>query len=107
MVGGYDGEERLKSVECFTPGPVVTWHNVPDMLIPRSRFALSVVDDKILVCGGYSNQNRRVIAHCEMYCPQTNIWSAVEDLPVPRFGLALAVIRQSPDTELLLRRNRE
>ena len=107
VVGGFDGEERLKSVECFTPGPVVTWHHVADMLLPRSNFALSVVDGKILVCGGYSDQHGSVIANCEMYCPQTNIWSAVEDLPVPRSALASVVIPQSPDTELLLRRNRE
>ena len=105
VVGGFDGEERLKSVECFTPGPVMTWHNVADLLIPRSYFALSVVDDKILVCGGQSGND--IVGNCEMYCPQTNIWSAVEDLPVPRFGLASVVIRQSPDTELLLRRNRK
>ena len=49
VVGGFDGEERLKSVECFTPGPVLTWHQVPDMEIPRSNFAMSVVEGKILV----------------------------------------------------------
>ena len=104
-MGGFDGEERLKSVECFTPGPVMTWHNVADLLIPRSNFALSVVDGKILVCGGYSDQHGRVIANCEMYCPQTNIWSAVEDLPVPRIRHASVVVPYSPDIEHFLERN--
>ena len=105
MAGGRNRLEQLKSVECFTPGPVMTWHNVADLLIPRSYFALSVVDDKILVCGGQSGND--IVGNCEMYCPQTNIWSAVEDLPVPRSALASVVIPQSPDTEVLLKRNRK
>ena len=104
VVGGFDWEERLKSVECFTPGPVMTRYNVADMLLPRSNFALSVVDGKILVCGGYSDQHGSVIANCEMYCPQTNTWSAVEDLPVPTFTHASVVVPDSPDIRVLLRR---
>ena len=104
VVGGCDGEERLKSVECFTPGPVMTRYNVADMLLPRSNFALSVVDGKILVCGGYSDQHGSVIANCEMYCPQTNTWSAVEDLSAPRFGLASVVVTDSPQNRVLLRK---
>ena len=104
VVGGFDGEERLKSVECFTPGPVMTWHHVADLLIPRSNFALSVVDGKILVCGGYSDQQGSGIANCEMYCPQTNTWSAVEDLSVPTSALASVVVPDSPHIRVLLRR---
>ena len=103
VVGGFDGEERLKSVECFTPGPVMTWHHVADLLIPRSNFALSVVDGKILVCGGYSGQLAG-IANCEMYCPQTNTWSKVEDLSAPRWGLASVVVTDSPQIRVLLRK---
>ena len=46
---------RLKSVECFTPrggsGSAVTWHPVPDMIIPRSNFSVTVLEDKIFVTG--------------------------------------------------------
>lgn len=53
ILGGFDGETRLRTVECFTPGATrVVWHTgVPDMITPRSNFAVSVINDKIVVSG--------------------------------------------------------
>ena len=102
VVGGFDGEERLKSVECFTPGPVVTWHQVADMEIPRSNFAMSVVEGKILVCGGYSDGESD--PRCEMYCPETNNWSVMPDLAVGRSDLASVMVPQAPNIQALLKR---
>ena len=52
IIGGYDGINRLKSVECFTPGNVrPVRHHVPDMHRRRSNFAVSVLDGKIYVSG--------------------------------------------------------
>ena len=52
ILGGYDGINRLKSVECFSPGNVrPIRHLVPDMLRRRSNFAVSVLDGKIYVSG--------------------------------------------------------
>ena len=55
VLGGYDGTERLKSVECFTP--LVTgrlmWHQVPAMLHQRSNFSTYVLENKLMVIGGY------------------------------------------------------
>ena len=72
VLGGYDGTSRLRSVECFTPGPPGTrprWHQVrpqtvgqpsfhrkaqvADMLEPRSNFSVAVIDDRLMVMGGY------------------------------------------------------
>ena len=71
VLGGYDGTSRLSTVECFTPGPPGTrprWHQVTqqtmehpfkreaqvaDMLEPRSEFSVAVLDDRLMVMGGY------------------------------------------------------
>ena len=71
VLGGYDGTSRLRSVECFTPGPPGTrprWHQVrlqtlyqpfqmeaqvADMLEPRSNFSVAVLDDRLMVMGGF------------------------------------------------------
>ena len=73
VLGGRDGTSRLRSVECFTPGPPGTrprWHQVmtsdcgpaaiskleyqvADMLEPRSNFSVAVIDDRLMVMGGY------------------------------------------------------
>ena len=71
VLGGYDGTSRLRSVECFTPGPPGTrprWHQVrpwtvgqpfqreaqvADMLEPRSNFSVAILEDRLMVMGGY------------------------------------------------------
>ena len=71
VLGGCDGTSRLRTVECFTPGPPGTrprWHQVrqqtiehpfereaqvADMLEPRSHFSVAVLDDRLMVMGGY------------------------------------------------------
>ena len=71
ILGGYDGTSRLRSVECFTPGlpgSRPTWHQVTssamgesfqreaqvaDMLEPRSNFSVAIIDNRLIVMGGY------------------------------------------------------
>ena len=71
VLGGYDGTSRLSTVECFTPGPPgirPRWHQVrqqimeqpfemeaqvADMMEPRSNFSVAVLDDRLMVMGGY------------------------------------------------------
>ena len=70
VLGGYDGTSRLRSVECFSPGPPGTrprWHQVrprtmeleplkcqvANMLEPRSNFSVAVHDGRLMVMGGY------------------------------------------------------
>ena len=103
VAGGFDGEERLSSVECFTPGSgAVTWHRVPDMVTPRSNFSMVVVDGKILVAGGYSEPT--VISKCELYDPQSNTWSELPDMLSSRSALAAVVIPHSSHSNLWLDR---
>ena len=52
IIGGFNGIDRLKTVECFSVGATrCVWEAVPDMITPRSNFAVSVLDGKIIVAG--------------------------------------------------------
>ena len=85
VLGGYDGAESLRSVECFTPGPGFTtrpgpnprlqWHRVADMLEPRSNFSVVVMEGRLVVTGGFRQEEGEegsVCAEVEVYCPATN-----------------------------------
>ena len=48
---------------------------VPDMLMLRSNFSVSVIEDKLVVVGGYTQvvgAPGTVCAHVEIYCPREN-----------------------------------
>ena len=72
VLGGFDGTSRLRSVECFTPGPPGSrprWHQVgsfevnspgrhlavkvADMLEPRSNFSVAILNGRLFVMGGH------------------------------------------------------
>ena len=82
VLGGYDGAERLRSVECFTPGQGpnsrLQWHRVADMLEPRSNFSVVVMEGRLVVTGGFRQEEGEegeegsVCAEVEVYCPATN-----------------------------------
>ena len=64
--GGYDGTRRLRSVEVLDPDSSPYWQQQPNKLqIRRSNFAVTVIDDKILIMGGYDGHG--VTNACEMY----------------------------------------
>ena len=55
VLGGLDGDQRLRSVECLDmtqPRPV--WSQAADMITPRDCFGACVIDDRILVMGGFT-----------------------------------------------------
>lgn len=52
VLGGFNGTDRLKSVECFSTGlNRLMFHDVPDMLQTRSNYAVSVLEGNIFVSG--------------------------------------------------------
>ena len=52
VLGGFNGTDRLKSVECFSPGlNRLLFHDVPDMIQTRSNYAVSVLEGNIFVSG--------------------------------------------------------
>ena len=93
ILGGFDGSQRMASVECLTPGLVANvWHPVPDMLHRRSNFAAVLVDNNtIMVVGGKrrdaQDANGEVCGQVEFLDISQNIWRVGPALSVPRYGL--------------------
>ena len=94
VLGGYDGTERLSSVECFRPGMTrTTWYLVPDMLYRRSNFSTCVLEGKLMVAGGYKKDNMvegtdgEVCGEVDLYWPRENKWTEGPSLNIKRSAL--------------------
>ena len=73
-----DGIDLLRSVECFDktqPRPV--WSQAADMIFPRIEFGATVVDDRILVMGGTSDE-MLFTNKAEAYSEDTRVWTHVQ-----------------------------
>ena len=81
--------ERLRSVECFEIkwNGSLQWHQVPNMITCRSNFAACLVDNKIMVIGGFKEDVsiglRSVCKDTEILHTERNVWR-----PGPRFNQA-------------------
>lgn len=95
VAGGIDEGEVLASAEVFDP-EVESWEPVGEMTQPRLGHSLTVLDDgRVLAAGGAGGQRpegtedlqAQVIptASAEVYDPETQEWTAVDDLLAPRF----------------------
>ncbi|XP_078493949.1 kelch-like protein 12 [Ciona intestinalis] len=74
-IGGYDGKQRLKSVEKYNVDDD-TWVYVENMNKERSRHAACVAQNKIYVVGGVDS-NSKIVKSIECYDDQTDKWSVV------------------------------
>lgn len=64
------------------------WNQCSPLLVPRSRFASTIVRNRIYIAGGRKSDGR-VTASCEIYNPITGQWTKMGLLPGPRVGLAI------------------
>ena len=98
VLGGYDGIERLSSVESFTPGSRTVWHQIPDMMHRRSNFSASLLEGKLLVVGGYKMNfvlgevEGEVCGDVELYCPKEKKWTKGPSLNIKRSALDSVII---------------
>ena len=56
VVGGWDGQNRMRSGEFYNPAKR-QWEDLPEMIVPRSNYSLTVVDGQLLVAGGFDGDN--------------------------------------------------
>ena len=77
-VGGYDGRQRLSSVESYDPERNV-WSPVADMSVPRSGAGVGVLDGFLYCVGGLDCKT------VEKYNEDTNTWSLVAEMNHCRF----------------------
>ena len=96
VLGGFDGVERLRSVECFgiNWNRKLQWHQVPNMIICRSNFAVCLVENEqdIMVMGGFKEDVniglRSVCKDVEILQTERNVWSSGPRLNQAKSALA-------------------
>ncbi|XP_008189703.2 kelch-like protein 2 [Acyrthosiphon pisum] len=72
-IGGYDGDEDLKSVEVYRPSDGV-WSSVADMEICRYRPGVVALDGLLYVMGGETDDSIYSDT-VEIYNPKINTWT--------------------------------
>ncbi|KAI2660159.1 Kelch-like protein 24 [Labeo rohita] len=84
VVGGYNGRERLSSVERYSPHEN-KWTSVSDLLLPVSSAALSSCCGKLYVIGGA----------VQCYDPVSNKWSYVSSCPFSQRSISAVTLNGS------------
>jgi len=90
-IGGFNGNERLNSVECLDlqrSNPI--WTASAPLLRPRSNFGVTIMDKKIFVVGGFDGEG--VVPLCELFDEETKSWNHSEPLNVKRSALSVITV---------------
>ena len=84
-MGGFDGEHRLKSVECYNPEKN-QWMLKAPMNHVRSDADATVADGKIYIVGGFDGNN--CTSTVEMYDPLQDRWFMLPSMSISRSGVS-------------------
>lgn len=93
VVGGYDGDLPLSSVECFTLA-TEQWTMVESMENGRIECGVTSIDKLLYVVGGDLNKS---VAYYDDVIPPLNYWNVVSHLRARRArnNVSVVAIRQS------------
>lgn len=83
-IGGYDGQDFLRSVEVYDPVSD-TWSKLSPMITPRAWPAVTVLDNKIVVAGGRLRPGC-MLNNVEIYDPAADTWQVGPAMPIARDG---------------------
>ncbi|XP_066601268.1 kelch-like protein 18 isoform X2 [Prorops nasuta] len=75
--GGYNGMERLSTVEVYYPCLKV-WKMIASMNCKRSAVGTTALKDYLYVCGGYDGLTS--LNTVERYCPVTDTWKIISSM---------------------------
>lgn len=75
--GGFNGSERLSTVEVYNP-KTKKWSQGRAMLCKRSAVGVASLYDSVYVCGGYDGITSLSTVEC--YCPKTDTWKTVSPM---------------------------
>lgn len=89
QVGGFDGVNRLRTVEAYSP-IANTWRTIPTMFNPRSNFGIEVVDDLLFVVGGFNGFTTTFNVEC--YDEKADDWYDAHDMGIYRSALSCCVV---------------
>ena len=84
MIGGYDGNQRLKTVEVFDGNHWTLLES--KMNTRRSNFAVTIMDDQIMVMGGF--QGIDGTQETEVYNDKSDQWMKTKPMHYRMDGLA-------------------
>uniref|UniRef100_A0A8C6PSE9 Kelch like family member 10 n=1 Tax=Nothobranchius furzeri TaxID=105023 RepID=A0A8C6PSE9_NOTFU len=89
FIGGFDGLERLSSVNRFDLS-TCTWHEASPMHSRRCFISVTVMDGYIYAMGGHDGHTRLETA--ERYEPRTNQWSLIAPMHEKRSDAGCATL---------------
>lgn len=83
VLGGYDGNDTLRSVECYS-FTTLEWTQVAPMGTPRSNAGACVFNNKIYLVGGWDGISLNSV---ECFDVGTRVWQRMPSLPRPTTGV--------------------
>lgn len=88
-IGGFNGNERLSSMECYHPENNA-WTILPSMETGRSGAGVAALNQYIYVVGGFDG--RVQLSLVERYDTEQQIWDNVATIQIARSALSLTVL---------------
>ncbi|KAK3101658.1 hypothetical protein FSP39_005276 [Pinctada imbricata] len=90
VIGGYDGQSRLSTVECLDLSQEEpSWQTVSSMSQRRGLAGVCVFRGEIYVCGGFDGYSRHTSMEC--YNPTLDQWRTLGGMAVGREGAGLVI----------------
>lgn len=88
-IGGFNGKERLATVECYHPENNV-WNILPAMKTGRSGAGVVALNQYIYVVGGFDGT--RQLASVERYDTELQVWDTVASIKIARSALSVTTL---------------
>nr|CRZ22849.1 Bm8814, isoform a [Brugia malayi] len=101
ICGGFDGTSRLQTCE-FIDTREGKWHRLRSMNRPRSNFGIEVLNNQVVVAGGYGGMVG-TIGETEAYDFRSNNWIELPTMSLRRSALYLTRIENHDIIEAFVR----
>lgn len=88
-IGGFDGKQRLNSVECYHPEND-EWTMVSPMKCSRSGAGVASLGQYIYVIGGYDGNSQ--LNSVEKYDIEHDVWEFASNVSIARSALSVTVL---------------
>ena len=88
VVGGFDGEEKFKSV-CSLNLDTLKWQALPPMHKERCYISIVEAEGKLYAMGGFDGTGDNLrLSTCEVFDPKTNQWTEISTMNETRSDAA-------------------
>uniref|UniRef100_A0A915Q397 BTB domain-containing protein n=1 Tax=Setaria digitata TaxID=48799 RepID=A0A915Q397_9BILA len=101
ICGGFDGTSRLQTCE-FIDAREGKWHRLRSMNRPRSNFGIEVLNNQVVVAGGYGGLVG-TIGETEAYDFRSNTWIELPTMSLRRSALYLTRVENHDIIEAFVR----